>query len=206
MDVEQIAPGLWHWTAQHPDWNPRAGWGQVVSSYALVGDEALLLFDPLVPDDEPDRFWEALDRDVDAHGPPEILITIFWHARSTQQILDRYGKGTAWWYEPALKDVGDRVRDPKTFVLGDELPGGVQAADMRQRVEVAYWLPNHYAVVIGDTLLGDGENARLCPESWLDDGDSMDEVLDAVKRLLDRQPSKLLLTHGGPTEPSALEV
>ena len=204
--MQEIAPQLWHWSAKHPDWTPKADWGRTVSSYALVEDDTLLLFDPLVPDEEPGRFWDALDHDVEAHGPPEILITIFWHARSTQQILDRYGAGTAWWYEPALGDLGDRVREPKTFVLGDELPAGVEAVDMRQRAEVAYRLPGHDAVVIGDTLLGNDEGARICPESWLDDNDSMDEVRQAVRQLLARKPSRLLLTHGGPMEPSALEV
>ena len=34
MDVQQIAPHLWHWTAPHPEWNPEyeergQGWGVV---------------------------------------------------------------------------------------------------------------------------------------------------------------------------------
>ena len=43
MDVEEIAPHLWHWAAPHPEWKPSnrgkdgQGWDQMVSSYALVG-------------------------------------------------------------------------------------------------------------------------------------------------------------------------
>jgi hypothetical protein len=43
----------------------RAGLERDVSSYALVDDGSLVLFDPLVPAGDEDRFWAALDGDVD---------------------------------------------------------------------------------------------------------------------------------------------
>jgi hypothetical protein len=54
VEIEQIAPHLWWWTAPHPGWGPEdfvdgQGWKQSVSSYALVEDDSLVLFDPLVP-------------------------------------------------------------------------------------------------------------------------------------------------------------
>lgn len=210
MDVQEIAPRLWWWSAPHPEWTPKAaqggGWGQIVSSYALVADDAFVLFDPLVPPDEPDRFWEALDRDVEHHGPPSILITLYWHARSSQEIADRYDGTTVWAHEPAARLVGKRVRITHTFTEGDALPGGAEAVPLHNENEVAFWLPSHKATVIGDTILGDDGHARLCPPSWLGKNDSMDDVRAAVHRVLKFPANRLLLTHGGPTDPSDLEV
>jgi glyoxylase-like metal-dependent hydrolase (beta-lactamase superfamily II) len=209
MDVEEIAPHLSHWSAPHPEWKPeyaeKGGWEEFVSSYALVAADAFVLFDPLVPSDEPDR-WTALDRDVEAHGPPAVLITLYWHARNSQEIADRYEGTTVWAHEPAAALVGKRVRYTHTFTEDDELPGGAQAIPLHNRNEVAYWLPSHKATVIGDTILGGDGRARLCPPSWLGKKDSMDEVRAAVHRILKFPANRLLLTHGGPTDPAKLEV
>jgi hypothetical protein len=210
MDVKEIAPRLWWWSAPHPEWTPKdaeaGGWGEIVSSYALVADDAFVLFDPLVAADEPDSLWEAVDRDVAHHGPPAILITLYWHVRSAQAIADRYDGTTVWAYEPAASLVGKRVRYTHTFREGDALPGGAEAIPLHNRNEVAFWLPSHKATVIGDTILGDDGRARLCPASWLGENDSMDEVRAAVHRVLKFPENRLLLTHGGPTDPAALEV
>ena len=70
----------------------------MVSSYALVGDDAFVLIDPQVPTDEADaaRLWDALDRDVEAHGPPAILISVHYHARSAEDIAARYDGSSIW--------------------------------------------------------------------------------------------------------------
>jgi hypothetical protein len=210
-DVQEIAPRLWWWSAPHPEWTPKAlgkdglGWGQMVSSYALVADDGFVLFDPLVaPDDA--ELWEALDRDVEHHGPPSILITLYWHARSAQAIADRYDGTTVWAHEPAKRLVGERVRYTHTFTEADDLPGGAEAIPMHNENEVAFWLPTHKATVIGDAILGHNGSAHICPASWLGKNDSMDDVRGAVHRILKFPENRLLLTHGGPTDPGALEV
>ena len=100
MEIEQIRPRLWRWTATHPDWSPEEGgpdgWEPEVSSHALVEADALVLIDPLVPADDEERFWHALDGDVEHHGPPQILLTGYWHARSSQTIFDRYPGARVW--------------------------------------------------------------------------------------------------------------
>jgi glyoxylase-like metal-dependent hydrolase (beta-lactamase superfamily II) len=211
VNIEEIAPRLWWWSAPHPEWTPSAfkdgeGWQETVSSYALVADDAFVLFDPLIPEGEADAFWEALDRDVEHHGPPAILITIFWHVRSSQQILDRYEGSTLWAHEPAADWIAERIGYTNTFAQGDSLPAGVEALPMHHMEEVAYWLPDQSAMVVGDTILSHDGRARLCPASWLGEQDSYDEVRHSVQRLLDYPANRLLLTHGGPTDPNALEV
>jgi glyoxylase-like metal-dependent hydrolase (beta-lactamase superfamily II) len=211
VKIEEIAPRLWWWSAPHPEWTPAAdkggkGWGQIVSSYALVADDTFVLFDPLVPEGDASEFWTALDADVEHHGAPAILITIFWHVRSSQQILDRYEGASLWAHEPAAEWVEERVRYTNTFRQGDALPGGVESLPMHHMEEAAYWLPSHSATVVGDTILAHDGRAHLCPPRWLRKEESYDEVRRCVQRVLEFPANRLLLTHGGPTDPRALEV
>jgi glyoxylase-like metal-dependent hydrolase (beta-lactamase superfamily II) len=203
--VEEIATGLWCWSAPHPEWKPEdveggQGWEQVVTSYALAADGGLVLFDPLVDD------WTALDGLVEDHSAPAILVTILWHARSSREIFERYDGTELWAHEPAAEWVDERTRVTNTFNVGDELPGGVEAVPMRRIEEIAFWLPSHNSVVVGDTILRHGERAALCPPTWVRKDESFEPAREAVRELMERKPERLLLTHGGPTDPSALEV
>ena len=211
MEIEQIAPHLWWWTASHPDWGPEdlkdgQGWAREVSSYALVEDDALVLFDPLVPVDDESKFWTALDGDVEQHGSPAILLTVFWHARSSREIFNRYGGTTVWAHEPSLEEFVKRAPVTNAFATGDQLPGGVEALAMHHMAEAAFWIPTHRALVFGDTLLGYEDHVQHCPESWLREGESFEASTNALERALaGKQPERLLLTHGGPRNP-ALEL
>jgi glyoxylase-like metal-dependent hydrolase (beta-lactamase superfamily II) len=203
--VEELAPGLWWWTAAHPEWTPEdleggAGWEEVVSSYALVASENLVLFDPLVED------WDWLDDQVEKHGGPAILVTILWHVRSSQQVLDRYPGASLWAHEPAAEWIAERARVTRAFVPGDDLPGDVEAIPMRRIEEVAYWLPGHDAVVVGDTILRHGDRAELCPPTWVRRSETFAAAEEAARGLAARAPDRLLLTHGGPTDLAALRL
>jgi glyoxylase-like metal-dependent hydrolase (beta-lactamase superfamily II) len=203
--MEEIGRGLWWWTASHPDWAPEdleggKGWEQVVSSYALAADDGLVLFDPLIDD------WDLLDRQVEQYGAPAILITIFWHVRSSQQILERYDGASLWAHEPASEWIAERAPVTKTFLPGDDLPGGVEAIPMRRIEEIAYLLPDHNAVVIGDTVLRHGDRAELCPPTWVRKSETFAPAEEAARELVARAPDRLLLTHGGPTDPAAFRV
>ena len=60
--------------------------------------------------------------------------------------------------------------------------------------------------IMFDTILGYDGVARLCPPSWLRKTESYDEVRRLVQRVLEFPANRLLLTHGGPTDPSAFEA
>lgn len=203
--MQEIAPRLWHWTAPHPDWKPKnrgkdgLGWDQIVSAYALVADDGLVLIDPLVPEDESDaaRLWEALDRDVDAHGPPAILISVHWHARSAEEIAGRYHGSSIW--APADAPQGVHAR---TYSTGDELPAGIRVFAVGMPGERSLYLPSHKAIVFGDAVL---DGVRLLPHSWLEKGMTRHDVADALRPLLDEEIELLLLTHGGPVTYRARE-
>jgi hypothetical protein len=206
VNVEEVTPGLWHWTAPHPEWKPEyeeggQGWGEIVSSYALVGAHGVVLIDPQLPPDGADRerFWAALDRDVEAHGPPEIVITVFWHARSADEIAARYEGATIW----APADTPDgHVTHTQTYRAGDELPAGIRAVDVAQLGEVFFYLPSHKAALFGDVVL---DGVRLLPASWLRNDVTHRDVAAALRPLLDEELELLLLTHGGPVTGGARE-
>lgn len=206
MQVQELKSGLWHWALPHPDWTPEeaenGGWGEIVASYSLETPGGLVLVDPLAPEPgspEHERFWGALDRDVERAGPPAVLLTVFWHARSAGSILERYRDASVWVHEPAAAAVRERVAFTNTFRIGDPLPGGLEALDARRSGEVLLWSPEHRALVAGDVLLGapDG-GVRLCPPSWLPEDVEPEEFRSSLQPLLELPIELVLLTHGEP--------
>src|SRR5947199_8959964 len=90
MEVHELRPGLWRWTAPHPEWEHAEHWGPEVGSVYAELPNAVVVIDPLVPADEDERFWSALDRDVERLGRPvHVLLTVHWHERSVAAVLDR---------------------------------------------------------------------------------------------------------------------
>ena len=209
MEIEQIRPRLWRWTATHPDWSPEEGgpdgWQPEVSSHALVEEDALVLIDPLVPADDEERFWNALDGDVEHHGPPQVLLTGYWHARSSQTILDRYPGARVSVPEAAAEKARERVAFTDTFTSKDALPGGVEAKETEYTTEVLLWIPSQRALVAGDVLLGTpAGGVRVCPDSWLAPGVSPVALREQLRALLLALPIELvLLAHGVPVRDDA---
>ena len=83
MVVQEVAAGLWRWTGEHPEWTPEQGgpegWERDVGCVYYEAPEAVVLFDPLVPPEDEERFWRALDRDVERVGKPVcVLATVRW--------------------------------------------------------------------------------------------------------------------------------
>ncbi|MBA3365316.1 MAG: hypothetical protein H0U03_05955 [Actinobacteria bacterium] len=202
MEVLELQPGLWRWTAPHPDWTPDEGgpdgWDPIVGCLYHEAPDAVVLIDPLVPaGEEGDRFWRALDRDVERAGRPvAVLLTVFWHERSAPAVMERYG-ASLWADERGL----DRLSVAATHTVrpGHPLPGGIHAFDAVGRNELVLWLPEHHALVPGDILLGGGNgDIRLCPESWLHRDQNRQSVRRALRHLLELPIEQVLLSHGEP--------
>jgi glyoxylase-like metal-dependent hydrolase (beta-lactamase superfamily II) len=179
MRVQELSRGLWRWTGLHPEWTPEQGgpegWEQEVGCVYYEAPEAVVLVDPLVPPEDEDRFWRALDRDVERVAKPvRVLLTVEWHSRSARSIAERYG--------------GE---------IGGSLPRGVEAHAAVHFDETILWLPEHGALVFGDIVLGADGGVRLCPESWLENA-GHPELKDALRPLLDLPVERLLVSHGEP--------
>jgi glyoxylase-like metal-dependent hydrolase (beta-lactamase superfamily II) len=196
MEVTRIADGLWRWSTYY------GAWRQEVGSVYLEADDAVVLVDPLVPEDgaEAGRFWTALDRDVArAAVPVHVLVTVFWHARSSAEVVRRYG-GRLHAAARARAPIERRTHAvTDVFRPGDRLPAGVQALPSGRATEVVFWIPASRALVPGDVLLGaDGGSLRLCPPSWLPPGIGHPELRAALTRLLELPVERVLVSHGDP--------
>ena len=194
MDVAEIAPGLWRWTGWHEEWREDVG------SVYCETEDGVVLVDPIVPPEDADRFWQALDRDVRRlEARVHVLVTVYWHTRSAAAMVERYG-ARVWAATRARAAVARRagvVTD--SFRPGDRLPGGIEARPTVRGGEVVYWIPRHSALVPGDVLLGDGAGgARMCPESWLPGAKKHADLAESLRPLLDLPVERILLSHGDP--------
>ena len=188
MDVAELRPGLWRWTLDHPEWEPGAQWARAVGSVFAELPDAALLIDPLVSTDDAEaaQFWQALDRDVERLGlPVQVLLTVHWHERSTEVVLERYG-ATLW-----------RPEQPASLPNGAE-PLLVRGADW---VEAMFFLEPWRALVTGDLIIGDDGGVRV-PVDWFptDEQDWAREGLkDRLRETIGRRDIDLVLvSHGEP--------
>ena len=134
MEVSELAPGLWRWTVDG------------AGSFYVEAPDATLVVDPLVPDDEAERFWRALDRDVERRGLPlAVMLTGAAHARSADEVAERYGGAVA------------RPRGRFGAGLADG-PGG---ARVLQGPGSPLYLPSHRALAAGDALVSEDGALRL---------------------------------------------
>jgi glyoxylase-like metal-dependent hydrolase (beta-lactamase superfamily II) len=186
MEVQELRPGLWRWTAAHPEWDHAEHWGPEVGSVYAELPDAVVVVDPLVPLGEDERFWSALDRDVERLGlPVRVLLTVHWHERSVAVVLDRYD--AALW-RPEEK--------------GD-LPAGVQAEIVKGSdwVEAMYFLEPHRALVTGDLLIGKNGGIEL-PIDWFPKAErdwAERELKPELRERLGALPIELVVvSHGEP--------
>lgn len=180
MRIVELRPRLYRWTAAHPDAEPNpapgspADWGPDVGCVAYEAEDALLLVDPLVPEDG----WEALDALVERNGSPVALFTTLpFHRRSRDEVTKRY-------------DATDAVPDDVETI-------GIEGAG-----ETIVWLPGPQALVPGDRVLGDETGGlRLCPQSWLGylrSGLTRAQLAEELRPLLDLPIELVLASHGEP--------
>ena len=187
MELSELRPGLWQWTAFHPEWK------QDVGSVAYEAAGELVLVDPLLPSDD------ALDELVASVGKPlAVLVTVFWHTRSADVLARRHGARVL---APSGGKAAVRRRAPtmEPFRPGDPLPGDVVAIPTARANEVVYWIPAHRSVVPGDVLLGaKGGGLRMCPQGWLPERRTLDELAASLRPLLDLPVVRVLVSHGEP--------
>jgi glyoxylase-like metal-dependent hydrolase (beta-lactamase superfamily II) len=182
--VRELRSGLWTWTGRHPAWTPADGgpdgWEQEVACVYYEGPHAVVLFDPLVPMEDRDRFYEALDRDVERAGKPvRILLTVDAHVRSAEELAKRYG-----------------TEAPEPPPAVPELPAGVELA-AEAAGELVFWLPEHATLVAGDLIVG-RDGGLWIPRPWLERGDRYDEAIERLRPVLELPVELVLPGHGEP--------
>jgi glyoxylase-like metal-dependent hydrolase (beta-lactamase superfamily II) len=178
VDVQQLADGLWRWTARHPNAANWPDWGPPVPPEVgcvyYEAPDTVVLFDPLLPAGEEEEFLAYLDRDVERLGRPvSILLTAAWHERSSAALRERYR-------------ADDRV--PETV---EAYP--IEGAPEEQ---LAYFIRPHRTLVVAEIFVGDGRGGlALAPSPALEDRAALDRSLRAIAEL----PVELVLvSHGEP--------
>ncbi len=185
--MEEIAPGLWHWTARHPHI------GSTVSSYYLENECVLL--DPMFPPDGPDWFSA---RDT---APRHIVLSNRHHDRDSWRLRDAY--------QCEVHCIANGVheldgRGPVTvFQFGDELPGGIVVHEVGAICpdETALHIPAHRALACADGVVRwPGVDGLTFVPDWLMDepAQTKEELRAAYRGLLDLEFDHLLLAHGEP--------
>jgi glyoxylase-like metal-dependent hydrolase (beta-lactamase superfamily II) len=197
--VQEVATGVWHWQAPHPEWDDSV-WPQVVSSYAIDDGERLLLFDPMAPPE--DLLARSVGREV------IVVLTNPWHERDTRALVERRNP-PVFFTDPGEGSpdvewlVSGEAGEPHVYSVDEGLPAGVEAAfPGREPNDVVLWVPSRRAVVAGDTLVDFGGGLEI-HEPWL--STTREQVVEQLRPLSDLPVEHVLATHGGPHDGGALQ-
>lgn len=192
-ELRDVAPGLWIWRTQHPDWTSDADWEPLVTSTCVESGGEVAVLDALAPPGDAREVWERLDA-----RPPTLAVVLKPdHVRSVDAFVERYGARA---YGPSLfwrHDIPNT--ELEGIQPGDELPGGLVALyDGRGRSETPLWLPEQRALVFADALTAPGGELRVWGTPWHEE-----RALPALRALLDLPFEHVIVAHGEPVHDRA---
>jgi glyoxylase-like metal-dependent hydrolase (beta-lactamase superfamily II) len=183
--MEEVRPGLWHWSAMHPKIKI-----EVSSHY--VADSGTLI-DPMLPADGVEWFRERRE-------PRRVVLTNRHHYRQSDEFKEAFGCAVLC-HEAGLHEF-EGGPEVEGFRFGDELAPGIVA------LEVGAICPEETALQIdlgegllsfADALINHGELSFV--SDWLL-GDNpagvKRDLRDSLRALLDREFDSLLFAHGDP--------
>jgi hypothetical protein len=192
-EIRDVAPGLWIWRLDYPDWRPGLGWGPAVASTCVESRGEVALLDPLAPPDEHDEVWERLD----ARRPTLAVVLKPDHVRDVDRFVGRYRIRA---FGPDVFHRGDVPETELEWLHpGAELPGGlVSLYDGRGRNETPLWLPEQRAVVFADALTAPDGVLRVGWTPWHEE-----RAIPALRALLELPFELVVVSHGEPVHDRA---
>jgi hypothetical protein len=184
--MDEVIPGVFHWSAIHPNTGGRA------HSYLLQPARAVL--DPMVPD-------EALE--LLRQRPPErVVLTNRHHWRQAERLIEEFGIPVLC-PEPGLHEFAGDEREVEGYSYGEELAPGLIAR------EVGAICPDDAAIEIrvgpglvafADGLIRSDGRLRFVSDPLI--GDDPEGVKAGLRRslraLLEVDFDGLLFAHGEP--------
>jgi hypothetical protein len=183
--MEEVLPGVWHWTAEHPRIQVE------VSSHWVPASGALI--DPLLPPG--DGFEPFRER-----PPDRILLSNRHHLRHAERFAEQFDCAIEC-SNPGLHEFEDGP-DVEGFDFGDEVAPGIEALEVGAICpdETALLIRDADALVIADGIITYGGEMRFVSDSLLGDDPAVVKanVRAAFARLLDRDFDNLLFAHGDP--------
>jgi hypothetical protein len=182
--MEEMVPGVFHWTAVHPKIGIEVGCHFVVDSGTAI--------DPLLPAEGIEWF--------DTHGVERVVLSNRHHLRHAEEIAGRFGCPILC-HESGLHEfeLGPEVQG---FAFGDELATDITALDMSAicpddsalRIDAA-----EGALLFADSVIHYGE-LGFVPDNLI--GDDPEAVKTRARelssRLLEQRFDHLLFAHGTP--------
>jgi glyoxylase-like metal-dependent hydrolase (beta-lactamase superfamily II) len=190
--IRDVAPGLWIWRLDHPDWTPDAEWKPPVTSTCVESGGEVAVLDALAPPDEDDDVWARLD----ARPPTMAVVLKPDHVRDVDLIVRRYDARS---YGPWLffrHDIPETELEP--IEPGSVLPGGLLALyDGRGRMETPLWLPEQRTIVFADALTAPEGELRV----WATPHE--ERALAALRHLLELPFERVIVAHGEPVHDRA---
>jgi glyoxylase-like metal-dependent hydrolase (beta-lactamase superfamily II) len=192
--MNEIAPGLWHWTARHDHIRSE------VSSYYLLSERVLI--DPMIP-------VEGIEWFEDNGTPEHVLLTNRHHDRHSWRLREAFGCSVHC-IRNGLQELDGRG-PVEPFDFGDELPGGVvvHEVDAISPDETALYITGHRALACADGVVRGGSSGELAfvPDRLMDEPEDTKQGLrEAYRRLLDLDFDLLLLAHGQPVASGGKEA
>jgi hypothetical protein len=185
--MQEVLPGVLHWTTHHE------GIGARVHSHFAV--EAAALIDPRVP--------EGGVEEVAQYGRPDrILLSNRHHLRHSEQFADAFGCPIRC-HEAGLWEF-DEGPDVQPFRFGDEVAPGITALEMGALTpeDTVFRLDaGPGALLFADGLIRGADGALKYVPDWLmgDDPEGVKRGLgESLRRLLDQDFDALLFAHGEP--------
>jgi len=188
VEVRDVAPGLWLWRLEYPDWRPRPDWGPLVASTCVESGGEVAVLDPLAPPDDAVEIWERLD----AHPPTVAVVLKPDHVRDVDVFVRRYGVRAFGPYLFWRQNIPES--ELEGIQPGSELPGGLVALyDGRGRNETPLWLPEQRALVFADALTAPKGELLVWDTPWHEE-----RVLPALRKLLELLFERVIVSHGEP--------
>jgi glyoxylase-like metal-dependent hydrolase (beta-lactamase superfamily II) len=186
-EIVDVAPGLWVWRSEHPDWQSGNAWQPAVTSTCVATGGERAVIDGLAPSDAPE-VWDRLDA-----APPTLAVVLKPdHVRDVDLFVERYGARP---FGPSLffrDDIPSSELEP--LQPGDMLPGGMVALyDGRGRQETPLWLPEQRAVVFADALTAPAGTLLVWGTPWHEE-----RVLPALREILKLPFEHVIVSHGDP--------
>jgi hypothetical protein len=180
--MRQLADGLWHWTARHPDWHPDTAFGREVGSYFAHEGGRTIVIDPLHTDDLGDH----IDGDV------VVAITLTYHVRDAAEVVRRYGGVVS-----GHPDVQKRLPDDTPF----DPDAGLRWHTLTATKETPLELPEQRALAFGDRIVGVEGGLRF----WMQREPTGERrawfrrvAVPRLSPLLEIDFDRALVTHGEP--------
>jgi hypothetical protein len=183
--MQEVVPGVLHWTAFHP------GIRQEVSSHFVPASGALI--DPMIP-------AEGIDLLRDQGPPRQVLLTNRHHHRRSDEFVEAFGCHVLC-HEAGLHEF-DGGAEVEGFAFGDDVAPGIKAREVGAICpeETALHIVKPGALAFADGLIRTGGELGFVPDSLL--GDDPEGVKEGLRRalaaLLELDFDTLLFAHGEP--------